>query len=242
MAGRKATLEIDPEEERAEQEFKDGDDVGAFQPEHESAQDESQQNYDEKYNELQAEKQELLNRLAELEVHENLISDQYGLMATVPDLVVTVTLNYEPEPHPNDESGVVKFQPKVDMPMKAGDILNMYPPRGRREAMPIPKAKLKAMAEYYAPKGIVYWDGTKLPEQGGETKEEAIIRGKRTFINTVGELKYHLLVQKTEIGINKGHNAVPDDDVLRITEPTTMKMISISDKCKRDLKLEGIAV
>uniref|UniRef100_A0A6H1ZI96 Uncharacterized protein n=1 Tax=viral metagenome TaxID=1070528 RepID=A0A6H1ZI96_9ZZZZ len=185
--------------------------------------------------ELLREKQRLEAKLHSMEKGADVNSR--GLLAAVSGMEVPVTLNYEPEPHPHDDTGTVKYQPKIEILMKEGDLLNYFPARNGVEARPITIKQMQLMAEieFYKNRGIVYWDGSLLPEDGGETREEAKKRGMQNFLNYVAMMEYNLLMTKTEIRINKGESSVPSDEVLKVMEPTTIKMRDLANKIKKQL-------
>lgn len=205
-----------------------------------SASSNATENLQIEYNELEQRKQQLLHELEELEGQEQKISNSYGLLATVPGLEVEVMLNYRPEFNPKYSTPVPVVQPKVGIKMNAGDLLNMFPPRNEMEAMPIPIGQMKnmAMIDKYRDRGIVFWDGTKLPEDGGETKEEATKRGLNNFLDYQARLEYALIVQSANIRTFHGENSVPNEAVLRVTEPTTLKMRKLAENVKRIIQLQ----
>jgi hypothetical protein len=192
------------------------------------------------YAALEKERAKLQKQLRDLEEGRGIISDAYGLLATVPGLEVDVILNYPPEPHPNDTSGIVLFQPYVVIKMKEGEMLNMYPARKGTESLPIAIKRMETMADDYKDRGIVLWNGTKLPEDGGESKEQAIKRGLNNFLDYYGRIEYSLMVQKMNTKQYYGESSVPNDDILRITEPTTMKMRKIAELVKQKLEQPSI--
>jgi len=158
-----------------------------------------------------------------------------AILATVPKLDVAVEFHRMPHIDTEDKSGTKVISEPVRVIMKEDEILFTYPPKKPGIVEPIPAAIMKGIAlnERHINYGIVLWNNSN---DGGETKEEATIRGLVKFLDYVDELEMQINQRHSEIQEARSDRSVPNEALTRTRYPHTTRMLGLKKMAEAKLQ------
>lgn len=158
------------------------------------------------------------------------------LLATVPGLTVEMEIAKPPIFGPDN---VQQISIRQHFRLNEGEVLHSYYyDRKTKSTPPIPTQFMQSESENpkHKDRGIVLWDSAKLPEDGGETKEQATIRGLKNFIEYVNLMEANLSTMHGELRLARGADALPPLGTHKSIYKTEGAMIDLRVKAVKKLK------